>query len=416
MKNKIELSTADLIIPKYEPVFDDILSHRHLHYKLAGGRGSTKSSFIGLCIVLLLVSNPDLHAVVFRKIGNTIKNSVYPQIEWAIDKLGLWDYFRFTKSPPTVTFLPTDQRILFFGLDDPGKIKSIKLPFGYIGVTWFEEYDQYSGEAEIRKVLQSTMRGGDTFWNFYSFNPPISINNWANEDILLNKDNTLTFKNTYLDVPASWLGQTFFEEAEELKSRNPLAYEHEYLGIPTGTGGNVFPNTKIKPITDEMIKGFDRVYMGIDWGWFPDPFHFAKMHYDTARMTLYIFDEFRANKLSNKFAWQSLHNRHAVKYDDLITADNAEPKSISDFRSYGSNTRAAQKGPDSVQYSMKWLQSLKAIVIDPKRCPETAKEFLKYEYEKDKNDKWISGYPDRDNHAIDAVRYAMERVWRRRGE
>lgn len=101
---------------------------------------------------------------------------------------------------------------------------------------------------------------------------------------------------------------------------------------------------------------------------------------------------------------------------DLITADSAEPKSVGDYRDYGALCRPAIKGPDSVRYGIKWLQSLKSIVIDPVRCPETAKEFQNYEYERTDDGDIISGYPDENNHSIDSVRYAMERVWRRKGQ
>ena len=106
-----------------------------------------------------------------------------------------------------------------------------------------------------------------------------------------------------------------------------------------------------------------------------------------------------------------------MKPDEILTCDSAEQKSISDYKSYGAyGARPAEKGPDSVTYSMKWLQSLCHIYIDPKRCPETYKEFVEYEYERDKNDEVISGYPDANNHHIDAVRYALERLWKRRGQ
>lgn len=140
-----------------------------------------------------------------------------------------------------------------------------------------EEVDQFAGEAELRKVLQSTMRGGDKFWDFRTFNPPISKNNWANEYALLaeNKEDTLVTHNTYLDVPVEWLGQQFIYEAEDLKNINEKAYTHEYLGVPVGTGGDVFPNVEEFDCDQlvasgsgqtELWKTFDNIYNGIDWG------------------------------------------------------------------------------------------------------------------------------------------------------
>ena len=439
---EVNIPIKDTIIPMFRDVLRDILQHKHTHYAFAGGRGSTKSSFISEVIPLILISNPSVHAVIFRKIGNTMKNSVWAQMVWGIDKMGLTPFFKIPKSIASpIVFLPTGQQILFFGLDDPNKVKSIKLPFGYIGVTWFEELDQFSGEKEIRKVLQSTMRGGKLFWDFRSFNPPISNMNWANQYAVdaLSRANTLVTRNTYLDVPEEWLGQAFIDEALDLKETNPRAYEHEYLGIPVGTGGNVFENVEPMYMTDDFISHFDRVYSGIDWGWYPDPFAFVKCHFDMARRNLYIFAEFRVNKMSNRATFDALYRdnllyteefltqvrnydgtvrqRHFLEPDEIVTADSAEPKSISDYKSYGGyGCRPAEKGPDSLNYSMKWLQSLNHIYIDPVRCPETLKEFVEYEYERDKDDEVVSGYPDANNHSIDAARYALERLWRRKGQ
>lgn len=426
MDNELILDVNDAIAPVYFPIMDDILDHNHVHYVLKGGRGSTKSSFISEMIPLLMINNPKIHVLVFRKVGNTIKNSVWAQVIWGIDKWGLRDYFSIPKTIANpIVFRPTGQQIIFMGLDDPNKVKSIKLPFGYIGITWFEELDQFSGEKEIRKVLQSTMRGGTLFWDFRSFNPPISNLNWANQysaDALA-RENTLVMQSDYTQIPEEWLGQAFIDEALDLKETNPRAYEHEYLGIPVGTGGNVFENVSPLYMNDDFIMGFDRVYSGIDWGWYPDPFAFVKVAVDISRRNIYIFAEYRCNKMSNRQVYDKLYNEMKcyskipmMKPDEIVTADSAEPKSISDFKSYGGyGCRPAKKGPDSLVYSMKWLQSLNNIYIDPKRCPGTYKEFIEYEYERDKEDEVVSGYPDADNHSIDACRYALERYWSRRG-
>jgi len=406
---------SEIIAEPYHEMHRAVREHLYTHYDLSGGRGSLKSSTVSIEVILLILRNPKCHALVMRKVANTLRTSVYSQYLWAISKLGLDKYFTAHTSPMELIYKPTGQRVIFFGADDAGKLKSIKLPFGYIGVTHFEEKDQFSGRAEIRTILQSTMRGGELFWNFESYNPPVSASNWANEDSLENRPDRLCHKSTYLDVPRKWLGEQFFTEAEILREQNPRAYEHEYLGVPTGTGGNVFENVVVRDISDEEIAQFDRVYNGIDWGWYPDPFAFDRMHFDAARRTLYIFNEYRCNKKGNAETAKILTEEHGITPQDLITADSAEPKSVGDYRSYGLFCRAAEKGAGSVEYSMKWLQSLCGIIIDGKRCPETAKEFLRYEYERSKEGEIISGYPDRDNHHIDAVRYGMSPVWRKRG-
>jgi len=409
----MEITLDDLIIPKYDTLLDDVLDHKYTHYTLYGGRGSTKSSFISIAVILLITQNPDIHAVIFRKTGNTMRDSVYSQISFAISILQLDACFKRTVSPMEITYLPTGQKILFRGIDEPEKIKSIKAPFGSFGITWFEELDQYRGREEVRTVLQSTMRGkGGRFWNFESFNPPISRSNWANMDLLQARPDRIIIKTNYLDVPVGWLSEQFFTEAELLKEINPRAYEHEYMGEAVGTGGNVFENVVRREITDDELSHFDRIYYGLDWGYYPDPYHFAEMHYSAAQRKLYVYREKRAWKSSNENTSRELAGYKGVQ----ITADSAEPKSVADFRAWGFNMRGAVKGPNSVDYSMKWLQSLTEIVVDPIRCPYTANEFISYEYERNKDNEIISGYPDCDNHAIDAVRYAMEPVWRMRGQ
>lgn len=363
----------------------------------------------------MLLRHPDCHAVVLRKVGNTLRSSVYAQVCWGISALGLTQKFRCTVSPMEITYLPTGQKILFFGMDDPGKLKSIKVPFGYIGILWFEELDQFAGPEEIRNVEQSCLRGGPFSFTFKSFNPPAMVRNWANRYALEERPGKLVHHSTYLTTPPEWLGPRFLLDAERLKAKSETAYRNEYLGEVVGSGSAVFENLRLEPITDEMINTFDRSMHGVDWGYYPDPWAFNRMHYDAARKTLYIYDEATALRKSNRETARILRE-HGVVGSDLIIADSAEPKSVGDYNAFGLLCRGAKKGAGSVEYSHKWLQSLDCIWIDPKRCSDTAKEFSEYEYERDKNGDVLDGYPDADNHHIDAVRYGTEPIWRRRGE
>ncbi len=407
---------SDLIAPSFYPVYWDVMEGLHTYYDLYGGRGSTKSSFIGIMIPLGIMQDPSANAIVFRKVASTLSTSVFAQVMWGIDALGVTHLWKCTVNPMKMTYLPTGQVILFRGLDIAKKIKSIKVSRGYLKYCWFEELDEFDGEEEIRSVQQSVLRGGPKYVVFKSFNPPISKSNWANQYVMKPQSRALRHKSCYLDVPKEWLGEQFIDDAEDLRQTNPRAYQHEYLGDAIGTGGEVFTNLDIREIPGEEIRHFDNIYMGIDWGWYPDPFHWGKMHYDAARRTLYIYDEFRVKKMSNADTWNSLVMLKGVTGTDLITADSAEPKSIGDYRDYGALCRPAIKGPDSVRYGMKWLQSLKSIVIDPVRCPATTQEFINYEYERTKDDELTGRYPDADNHSIDCVRYAMERVYKRKGQ
>jgi PBSX family phage terminase large subunit len=414
-KKTQSIKLTDLIAPAFYNVYWDIVEEKHTYYNLYGGRGSTKSSFISVMIVLGIMQDENANAICYRKVGETVGDSVFEQVCWAIEMLGAKEEWHITVNPYRCTYKPTGQKIIFKGLDKAKKQKSAKVSKGYFKYLWFEELDEFNGDEEIRMVQQSILRGGDKFVVFKSFNPPISNSNWANQYVSLPHANTLNHKSTYLEVPKKWLGQTFIDDAEDLKATNENMYKHEYLGIPIGTGGEVFNNIVTDTISDEMVHEFDRIYMGIDWGWYPDPFMWTKMHYDTNKRTLYIFDEYKCNKQSNLETYQYLVENKDLTPNDLITADSAEKKSIADYKQYGAFIRGAEKGNDSVRYSMKWLQSLNAIVIDPERCPYANWEFTHYEYEKTANDEIINSFPDKNNHAIDSVRYAMERIWKKRG-
>lgn len=390
----------------------DIRDKEHLEYVFKGGRGSTKSTTVGMTIVELMKNNHDIHAVVCRKVGNTIKDSVYNKIKWAIGKQEFTEEFDSKLSPMEITLKATGQKIYFRGADDPDKIKSINPEFGYIGILWFEELDQFSGPEEIRKIEQSAIRGGDLAWIFKSFNPPKTMNNWANKYVLEPKENRIVHSSTYLDVPKGWLGQPFIDEAEHLKEVNPNAYEHEYMGIANGNGGNVFEYLEIRDITDEEISHMDRIFAGVDYGWYPDAFCYLRTYYDSAREKIYLIDELYVNKWSNSKTAEWIKKKG---YDDYtMICDSAEPKSVNDFRDAGLPARGAIKGPGSIEYGFKFLQT-KTIVIDPKRTPNAYKEITEYEYDRDKEGNVISGYPDGNDHAISALRYAYEPLFNRRG-
>ena len=361
-------------------------------------------------------------AVVLRKVKDTLKDSVFAQLEWAIDILGetyphIKSDYKLTKSPLEITKTSTGQKIYFRGADDYGKIKSLKTPMNmYVGITWYEEFDQFAGMNEVRKINQSLIRGGEDFIQFYSYNTPASTQHFVNIEKIIPKDSRLVHLSDYRNVPKKWLGQAFIDEALFLKDINEKLYRNEYLGEMTGVGGNVFENVELRTITDEEIKTFDYTYQGLDFGYFPDPLAWTKCCYNPSQRTLYIFDEYVVNKMSNADVWEHLKSEKGVTEDDLIIADSSEPKSIGDFKAYGSCMKGAEKGPGSVDYSMKWLSSLAKIVIDTNRCPVSAQEFSTYEYQQDKDGNYISGYVDANNHCIDSIRYALNNIWKKKGQ
>lgn len=384
----------------------------NIEYVFEGGRGGLKSSFVAFKIVELIKNNPQMHACITRQVAGTLKDSVYAQMKWAIHELELDEEFNCKVSPLEIIYTKTGQVIYFRGLDDETKLKSIKPPFGYIGILWKEEKDQMKGDAQERSVNQSVLRGGNESYDFSSYNPPKSKSSWVHRIKLQPNPKRIIHHSCYTEAPPEWLGQKFIDDAEHLKEVNPEAYEHEYLGVPNGDGGNVFEYLEIRDITDEEISRMDRVFAGVDYGWYPDAFCYLRTYYDSAREKIYLIDELYVNKWSNSKTADWIKKKG---YDDYtMICDSAEPKSVNDFRDAGLPARGAIKGPGSIEYGFKFLQT-KTIVIDPKRTPNAYKEITEYEYDRDKEGNVISGYPDGNDHAISALRYAYEPLFNRRG-
>lgn len=407
-----DISLKSVIAAPFLPVHRDIKANGHTHYWLKGGRGSTKSSFVSLEIIIGIMRDKNANCVCIRRFQTNLRESVFEQLKWAIDRLDLNEYFRCHVSPMEIIYIPTGQRIIFRGTDDPTKLKSLKLAKGYVKYVWYEEADQFRGMGEIRTINQSLLRGGSDFVVLYSYNPPASQRNWVNAEVMTERPDRYVHHSTYLDVPREWLGGKFFEEAEYLKETRPDEYRHEYLGEVTGTGREIFTNIKVRSISDDEIKTFDRIYDGLDFGWV-DPYAYNKVYYKSNTRELFVFDELHGSRTSN----EKLAALIKPKADGRpVICDSAEPKSIADLRVFGVAARGAEKNKGSVAYSFKWLQSLTSITVDSRRCPYTADELLNYEYDIDRDGNIIDAYPDRNDHHLSALRYATNYIWKRRGQ
>lgn len=408
----------DNIADTFHPIVRMIRRKQVREVVLRGGRGSTKSS-VGTEIPFeLMMNNPNIHVLALRQVANTLRDSIYAQFQWSCEKqaenpMFVKENWDFKLSPLEITYKPTGQKIYFRGADDPGKIKSIKVPFGHIGILIFEEFDQFGGEEAVRKIEQSAIRGGDEALVIKMFNPPINLGNWANKYADEPKEGKITHTSTYLDVPPEWLGKPFIQEAEHLKAVNPDAYAHEYLGEPIGLGTEVFKFLEIREITDEEIERQERIYQGQDWGWEPDPKAFIRLSYSHATETIMLIDELGGTCIRTKDMAQQIEDKGYGDYEIRCGVD--EKEHINDFRDAGLLAREAIVTPGSVKRTHEWLQCRK-IVIDPKRTPRAYKEFVEYAHDVDKNGDIIDGYPDRKNHWIDATRYATSPLSMRRGE
>lgn len=409
MEKRIMLSSV--ISPGFFQVHRSIVNRSFTHYWLKGGRGSGKSSFVSIEIIFGMMADEKANAVVLRKVAANLKDSVFSQLLWAVQALGVTEEWESKVSPMEMVYKKTGQKIIFKGADQPRKIKSAKFRNGYAKYIWYEEVDEFLGMEEIRTINQSLMRGGEPFVVFYSYNPPKSLKNWVNCEALEKRADKMVHHSTYLEMPPKWLGKQFFTEAEYMRKRHEEAYRHEYLGEAVGSGAEVFHNLVFREITDEEIAGFDRIARGLDWGYAADPLHYTVNHYDSTRRRLYIFFEIQKTGMSNRLLAEEIKKECRVR--KMVVCDSAEPKSIAEMQEYGIFAVAAKKGPDSVAYGMKWLQDLEEIIIDPLRCPCTAREFGGYELESDGRGGYKAKYPDRDNHSIDAVRYSREDDMRR---
>ncbi len=411
-----EKRLSEIIAPAFYGMHQALRDREAVHFWLPGGRGSGKSSAVSVEILLGIMRNPEANAAALRKVGKNLRDSVYEQFLWAAGKLGVREMWEARVSPQmALVYRPTGQKILFRGMDSPQKLRSVKMERGYVRYIWYEEADEFSGEAELRSVNQSLMRGGEQFAVFYSFNPPRSQAHWINR--MLSREaarpDVRVFRSDYRGMPEGWLGAPFLAEAERLRVVSPETYAHEFLGECVGTGGEVFRNLSLRAIGDEEVRGFCRVRRGIDWGYGADPFVYLAAEVDRKRRRVLVFYEeyrFRA-----RFDWIAEMIRRENPRGEAVMADSAEPRSNDELRERGIRVLAAKKGPGSVEHGISWLQDLEELVIDPERCPNAAREFSGYLLEEDGRGGFLGGFPDRDNHCIDALRYACEREMRRTG-
>lgn len=409
--NPVRLST--LISPAFHDVHRDIRSGGHTHYWLCGGRGSGKSSFAAFEVLYGVMRSPDANALCLRKVHRTLRDSVYHQLCWAMGMLGVrkkWDV-----TLERMIYRPNGASIVLRGVDHAEKVKSIRPARGYFRYVWFEELAEFSGMTEIRSILQSTLRGGRHACCLYTYNPPRSKQSWVNLEAASPAPDTLVHHSDYRSMPEDWLGPAFLAGAEAIARSRPDVYEHEYLGKVTGTGREVFHNLTLRPIPDAECSTLGALRRGLDFGYASDPSHYVVCAYDAARRRLFLLDETRLVRASNAVLAGHILEEMRCHGRGRVCCDSADPRSIDDLYLLGVPAYGAKKGPGSVEWGMRFLTGeVEEIVIDPARCPYAAKEFSAYEFAPDGCDGVLAGYPDRNNHAIDAVRYALEETIRTR--
>ena len=402
---------SELIAPAFYGVHADMRAGRHEEYFLKGGRGSAKSSFAAIELLLHLLRHPEENAIVYRRVAGTLRSSVFEQMLWAVERMGMAGQFDTRLDPPELILRSTGQRVLFRGADDAGKSKSLKLARGAFGFLWFEEAAEFGGMEDVRTIKASVLRGVNRAATVFTYNPPASASSWINAEAMLEKPGRLVHHSCYTQLPPQWLGRSFIAEAEALRESNERAYRHMYRGEVTGTGGQVFDNLSLKAVRDEELEGADRWMNGLDFGFAADPDAFIRVAFDARRRRLFVAEEFVGVRTpTDRLAAEVARRARG----ETVRCDSADPRMIQELRSRGVAAVGARKGPGSVREGIRWLQELREIVIDPARCPHAAREFSLYEYESDGMGGFRTDCPDRDNHLIDAARYALEEQIQRR--
>jgi len=402
------LALSKIVLESFHDFWTACKNPLYTFFICKGGRNSAKSTTIAQKLIMETIENP-FTTVVYRKVANTLSTTVYEQLKKAIIQLEVEGMFTLKKSPLEITYKERGNSIIFRGADDSEKSKGLTMSKFPIANIWFEEITEFKTEEEWDVIVDSILREelkGARYKIFVSYNPPKRKQHWVNK-----KWGTHTISSdTYIhhsDYRANhYLSSQAIQKIDWTKENNPKKYDWMYLGEAIGGGIVPFSNLDFRTITNEEIKSFDNIRQGIDWGYAVDPFIFGRWHYDKTRRIIYAIDEIYGVQLSNKKASNKIIER---KYTDtMITADSAEPKSIAEVREYGIRIRPARKGQGSVEYGEKWLGDLQSIVIDPKRTPNTAREFENIDYEVDRDGNLKAKLEDKDNHSIDEARYAFE--------
>lgn len=371
-----------------------------------GSRGSKKSTTTAQWIIYNMMKYPLANTLVVRRVFNTHKDSTWTQLKWAANNLGVSHLWKFSKSPLEAEYIPTGQKILFRGLDDPMGITSITVEKGYLCWCWFEEAFQIMNEDDFNKVDMS-IRGELPKGYFkqitLTFNP-WSEKHWIKKRFFDNPDSdTLALTTNYMCN--EWLGEDDIKLFESIKKNNPRRYKIEGLGEWGIAEGLVYENFEELEFDVEEISKRPGVIslFGLDFGYTNDPTAFIALLVDKANSAIYIFDEIYKKGLTNKDIYNEINYRGYSK--ERIIADSAEPKSIEELRRLGLRCKAARKGADSILFGIQKLQDYK-IYVHPK-CENTLVELNNYVFDT-KDGKILNKPIDDYNHLMDAMRYATE--------
>lgn len=384
-------------------------------YKVVkGSRASKKSSTQSLKVIVEIMENPAINWLVVRKTERTLRDSCFAQLKWAMRQLKVEKYFKCSVSPLEITYIPTGQKILFRGLDDPLKVTSITVEVGSLCRLWIEEAYEITSEDAFNR-LDESIRGqlppGMYHQVVLTFNP-WSDRHWLKKRFFDEENpNVLAITTNYLCN--EFLSESDLVLFEEMK-KNPRRYKTAGLGEWGIVEGLVFENWEERAFdVNEVSKRTNvKSAFGMDFGYVNDPSTLFCGLVDTVAREIYVFDEMYEKGMSNEDIITRVTDLGYSK--ERIKADSAEPKSIAYLRKNGlRNIRAAKKGPDSIRAGIALIQDYK-IIIHP-RCVNFITEISSYTWDKDKFDNMVNKPIDDFNHLMDAMRYAMEEFDGRKG-
>lgn len=375
-----------------------------------GGASSGKSYFLAQRTVLDIIEG-NRNYLITRNTQNTIKKSVFNEVTKAIGNFKLSRYFHVNKTELVITCANGCQ-ILFCGLDDPEKIKSITPEKGVITDIWLEE----ATEADYQKVkqLNKRLRGRSKVSKrlVMSFNPILQshwiyqnyFKNWDDSRYEYRDGNLVILKTTYKD-------NRFLTDQDryDLENETDKYYYDVYtLGKWGVLGDVIFKNWHTEDLS-KVRKAFDKFKNGLDFGYGGNPAAVVHTYYDRKRNRIYILDELYQTGLTNDVLASEVKKIIGNQY---IVCDSAEPKSIQELKNFGVRALAAKKGKDSVTFGIDWLKR-QTIIIDIK-CQNAKNEFQQYKWKQDKNGNTLAIPVDKNDHIIDALRYAYEDEMTRR--
>jgi phage terminase large subunit len=417
MQSKTPSAVIDISNPA---LFNDVyIAHLHNYSReqiFFGGAGSGKSVFVAQrCVIRVLSGRNQL---IGRQVARTIRKSVFNEIEKVISAFGLAELFSTNKSEMTIT-CQNGYQVLFVGLDDVEKLKSITPAKGVIDDVWIEEATETT-EASIKQVFKR-QRGGDPNSKktlTLSFNP-VYLSHWIYKKYFADvgwTNSQTEHQQDGLSIQKTWYIHNRFLTPSDVydyeNESDPYLKDVYTLGNWGVLGDVIFTNWSIDDLSDMRDQFTDR-RVGLDFGFSADPAAMSICHYDKKRKTIYIYGELYEHGLTNdllaieiKKVFRSVGMTDQMGRRELITADSSEPKSIVELRNSGLNVRGAKKGPDSVNFGIQWLQQ-QEIIID-KSCIQTQNEFKIYQWAKDRHGNKLKRPVDKNNHIIDELRYAFE--------